>query len=97
MFLAALRLRYKFPGVKRAFIIPGGKIGLWLVCSMGLLSCIFTIGIGFLPPSQIPVGNLMTYELIIGIGVLIGCLLPFVLYGLTNRIQMRHQAVVINS
>ncbi|TAK76026.1 MAG: amino acid permease [Gammaproteobacteria bacterium] len=95
MFTSALRLRYKFPHVKRAFIIPGGKIGLWSVCLVGLVSCIFTIGIGFLPPSQIPVGNLTIYELILGAGVVIGCLLPFGLYKLTSHIEKNQRASMI--
>jgi amino acid transporter len=85
MFAAAIRLRYKYPEVKRAFIIPGGKIGLWSVCVTGSLSCIFTIGIGFLPPSQIAVGSLKTYELTMIIGVISSSALPFIIYALHER------------
>ena len=80
MFASAVKLRYKYPEVKRAFVIPGGKIGLWAVCGIGTLSCIFTIGIGFLPPSQIAVGSLKTYELTMIIGVLSSSALPFIIY-----------------
>lgn len=79
MFAAALRLRYKYPDVKRAFVIPGGKIGVWITCLLGLVTCFFAIGIGFLPPSQIPVGNTFTYEMIIIAGVIFGCLVPLVI------------------
>ncbi len=82
MFASAVKLRYKYPKVKRAFTIPGGKIGLWAVCLIGSLSCIFTIGIGFLPPSQIAVGSLKTYELTMIIGVISSCALPFLIYAL---------------
>ena len=85
MFAAAIRLRYKYPEVQRAFIIPGGKIGLWSVCVIGSLSCIFTIGIGFLPPSQIAVGSLKTYELTMIIGVISSSALPFIIYALHER------------
>lgn len=85
MFAAALRLRYKHHHVERAFVIPGGKIGIWIVCLMGMISCIFTIIIGFLPPSQIAVGNVVTYECIIASGVLLGCLLPLGIYKLNFR------------
>jgi glutamate:GABA antiporter len=80
MFAAAIRLRYKYPEVKRAFRIPGGKIGLWVTCLLGLFSSIFTIFLGFLPPSQIPVGSLFQYETLIIIGFIVGCLFPFVFY-----------------
>jgi amino acid transporter len=80
MFAAAVRLRYKHPNVKRAFITPGGKPGLWLICIVGSLSCLFTIALGFLPPTQIAVGNVLRYQLTIGVGMLLGCILPFGLY-----------------
>ncbi len=80
MFAAAIQLRYKFPNVKRAFRIPGRKIGLWLVCLLGLISSLVTIFIGFFPPSQIPTGNIFIYESILIGGVILGCLLPLGLY-----------------
>lgn len=86
MFSACLRLRYKHPDVKRAFKIPGGKIGVWLTCLFGLFSCIFTIILGFVPPSQIPVGSLERYETIIIVGVIIGCAVPFAVQWLTKRL-----------
>lgn len=85
MFSAAIYLRYKRPEVKRSFVIPGGKFGLWLVCLSGLGASVFTIGLGFLPPSQIPVGNVHIYETIIILGFIIGCLLPFCLYYINRR------------
>lgn len=84
MFPAAIVLRYKFPNRARAFQIPGGKIGLWVTCLLGLSTCIFGVIIGFVPPAQIPVGSLLKYELIISIGVLLGCLVPFGLSWLTR-------------
>lgn len=93
MFAAALRLRYKYPKVKRAFIIPGGKPGLWISCLLGLTSCILTAIIGFFPPAQIPVGNTLTYELILFTGVLLGCLLPLGLYHLNLKFN-KNQAVI---
>ena len=77
MFPAAIILRYKFPDKKRTFKIPGGKIGLWFTCLLGLFTSIAGVIIGFFPPSQIPVGNLVTYEIIISIGVIVGCVIPF--------------------
>jgi amino acid transporter len=76
MFPAAIVLRYKFPDQPRAFKIPGGKFGIWVTCLLGLFTCLFAVVIGFFPPAQIPVGNVMTYEIIIVSGVVIGCLVP---------------------
>ena len=88
MFPAAIVLRYKFPDIKRSFKIPGGKFGLWFTCLLGLITCILAVIIGFVPPSQIPVGNVTRYEIIIISGVVIGCLVPFV-YGWIARLQKR--------
>lgn len=85
MFLAVLKLRVKNPGKQVAYIIPGGKIGLWCVSITGLISCFFTIGIGFLPPAQVPVGNVTTYEIIICSGTLAGMVLPIFIYELNRR------------
>lgn len=93
MFAAAIKLRYNYPEVKRAFIIPGGKIGLWSVCVIGSLSCIFTIGIGFLPPSQIAVGSLKTYELTMIVGVIASSALPFIIYALHEAWKNSHPSV----
>lgn len=87
MFAAALKLRYQYPEVKRSFVVPGGKIGLWITCLIGSISCFFTIGLGFLRPSQLPVGSLVTYELIIGGGVLLSCLFPFASYAFHKRLS----------
>jgi amino acid transporter len=89
IFAAAIRLRYKFPSVKRAFIIPGGIVGLWIVCLMGLTSCVLTGIIGFFPPSQIPVGNVVIYEAIIISGVLLGCLIPWGVFNLTAAFKKK--------
>ena len=89
MFPAAIVLRYKFPERARAFQIPGGKMGLWVICLLGLSTCIFGVIIGFIPPAQIPVGSVLKYELIISIGVLFGCLVPFGFAWLTRYTEKR--------
>lgn len=85
MFAAAIRLRYKFPNKPRAFKIPGGKLGLWVICMLGLFTSVAGVIIGFFPPSQIPVGNLTTYEVIISVGVVFGCIAPFVFTWLSRK------------
>lgn len=87
MFPAAIVLRYKFPQREGMYVIPGRKIGLWMVCLLGMITCLFGIFIGFVPPKQIPVGNLFTYEAIIVGGVIIGCLAPFGITWITNKFR----------
>ncbi len=84
MFPAAIRLRYKFPNKPRAFKVPGGKIGIWITGLIGLITCLFAIVISFVPPSQIPVGNITIYETIIIAGVIVGCVVPFLFMAATR-------------
>lgn len=80
MFAAAIRLRYKHAQVKRAFKIPGGKLGMWLVSGIGILTCCATIVLGFIPPSQVIGGKTLAYEAILLLGILLFCVPPFFLH-----------------
>lgn len=70
MFFAALKLRRKTP-MKSSFTIPGGYLGLWIICIFGLFGCVLTIFVSFFPPPDINVGKLDRYALLIGLGNLI--------------------------
>lgn len=77
LFSAALRLHHKCTHVKRAFKIPGGVWGIWLVCGVGILACLGAVFLGFLPPTQFEVGSVARYEIILILGMLACCLPPF--------------------
>ena len=62
MFISAIVLRYRQPDTPRAFKIRPGNIGIWVVAGVGILGGIFTLIIGFFPPSQIKTGSLLVYE-----------------------------------
>ncbi len=76
MFAAAIKLRYKKPDVPRAYKIPGGNFGMWVVAGMGILSSVFTLIIGFFPPAQIPTGNTAFFVGFLIVGVVVVCLAP---------------------
>jgi glutamate:GABA antiporter len=76
MFASAIKLRYKKANVPRAYKIPGGDFGMWLVAGMGLIGCVFTFFIGFLPPEQIQTGSSLFYMLFLAISVVLFCLAP---------------------
>jgi amino acid transporter len=77
LFAAGIRLRFKNVERKQGFMIPGGKIGMIIVCAAGLIGCVMTICVGFIPPSRVKVGGHLHYELLI-IGGLVIMSLPAV-------------------
>jgi amino acid transporter len=79
MFAAAIKLRYSHPHQKRSYRIPGGLIGMWLVAGIGLVCCCVTILIGFIPPTQIPVGNVVFFESFLVGGLILFILIPWLL------------------
>lgn len=85
MFAAVIMLRYRHPNVERAYRIPGGKLGVWVVAIFGIVSCLVTIIIGFFPPKGMAIGSISVYETTLVAGVLFFCLVPFVIYYFKKR------------
>jgi putative glutamate/gamma-aminobutyrate antiporter len=79
-FASAIRLRYKHAHIERAYQIPGGLRGIWLVCGLGIITCISAIIVGFIPPANMRKEGIIQYEAILIIGILVFCLFPMVLY-----------------
>jgi len=71
LFITAIRLRYTQPDVPRAYEIPGGNLGMWIVSGIGILGAIFAIVVGFFPPSQLKVGSPTFYVMFITVGIII--------------------------
>jgi amino acid transporter len=88
MFLAAVCIKFKVKDEDAAFKIPGGKIGMSITCALGLIGCIATLIVGFIPPSSINVGGAAHYETMFVGGLLI-MLLPTVLFYWYHRRQTR--------
>jgi amino acid transporter len=91
MFAAGVYLRYKEPETFRAYKIPGKNIGIWIIALMGIAACIFTIIVGFFPPSQIKVGKILIYEAILIAGIIFFCVPPFILYAMRKPHWLTHQ------
>jgi len=83
MFSSAIRLRYKYPDVPRAYKIPGGKVGIWVLAGLGLVSSAVTLLIGLLPPVGIDVGENYYGLLLGGHAVLLG--LPVCFFAISHR------------
>lgn len=76
VFAAAIRLRYSQAEVKRPYKVPGGKIGIWIVSSLGILACLFGFWIVYVPPGQLETGDRLEYQLMLGISFAILSILP---------------------
>lgn len=82
IYLAFIRLRHTAPNRKRGFKVPGGKVGMIVVCGLGILGAMLAIVLSFIPPSQITTGSPVVYVTIIAVGVAVFVALPLVVYKL---------------
>lgn len=81
MFIAAWKLKSKFPHLKRSFSIPGGKPGYYLVCLLGLFGCAITLIIGFIPPEQsMDVGGAAHFRFVFTLGIFLMLFPALILY-----------------
>ena len=82
MYAALIKLRYSQPNVKRAFKIPGGKIGAWIVGAWGFIAMIFLFIVALFPPSQINGSGLTTpeYVAMLLIGTIVVTIIPLIIY-----------------
>lgn len=72
LFATAIRLRYSQTTTPRPFKIPGGNWGMWLTCSLGIITCLLVIVIGFIPPiDKIEIGDGRLYQWVIIIGLIL--------------------------
>lgn len=90
MFAAAIRLRYLKGDVPRPYRIPGKQWGIWFWASLGSLTCVLAIALGFLPPSNIQVGSVFFFESFLVGGILISGLIPWLwfLFNDKNKINL---------
>ncbi len=82
LFAAGIRLRYSQPNVKRAYRIPGGNFGMWLVAGIGLVGALFAIIVGFFPPSQLTIGSPAFYVGFLAVGLVFFVIVPVIIYQL---------------
>lgn len=77
MFAAAIKLRYSKPDHPRGYTIPGGNLVMWIVSGTGIICCLAAMFVGFVPPSQIPIGNIFFFEAFLIGGLILFVLIPW--------------------
>lgn len=77
MFAAVFWLRLRQPHQHRAFKIPGGLTGVFLVCAIGCVGAGVTFLVSFMPPEGVFIGRVLQYQSSLALGLLMLCLPPF--------------------
>ncbi|MCX7116730.1 MAG: APC family permease [Legionellales bacterium] len=81
MFFAAIRLKKKYANLPRPFAIPGGRIGYYLTCMLGLSGCIIALIVGFFPPeSTMDIGGQTHFRVIFTSGIVLMLIPALILY-----------------
>jgi amino acid transporter len=94
MFASAIKLRYKKPEVYRAYKIPGGNAGVWIVAGSGIISSLLTLFVGFFPPSQFSTGNPVFFVIFLALGIILFCAAPSLILKFQKpswRVRLQHE------
>lgn len=78
MFITAIVLRKKKIERKKGFLIPGGLVGVSVVAAFGMIGSIFTLFIGFVPPSDVGISSPIRYEVLIWLGLILMVVVPWI-------------------
>lgn len=84
LFTAAIKLRYKFPDIKRPYKVPGKNFGMWTLALIGIIAATFVFFISFLPPSNLATGSKSFFIGFLLTGVLVMTLIPLIIYKIRN-------------
>jgi amino acid transporter len=81
-YASGIKLKYKYPNVDRPYEVPGKKLGMWIVASIGLIAALFVFTITFWPPLDLPTGSPVFY-----VGFLMGAIIlmtaiPLIIFSL---------------
>lgn len=91
MFIAAIKLRQKYPNKPRPFKVPGGNAGYYLTCMLGIIGCIITLIVGFFPPADSLNMAASTYRVIFSLGI-VAMALPSLFFYLYKSLSQKPRA-----
>jgi len=80
LYFAYYRLKSKHGDVPRAYVVPGGSFGRFIIPFLGLIMSIGAFIIAFFPPSTISDADIKSYEMILIIGFVVIFFLPHIIY-----------------
>ncbi len=80
LYFAYYRLKSKHGDVPRAYVVPGGSFGRFIIPFLGLIMSIGAFIIAFFPPSTISDADIKSYEMILIIGFIVIFFLPHIIY-----------------
>lgn len=80
LFLSGMKLRRVEPDIPRPFKVPGGKIGIYVLGTLGCAGALLALVLSFLPPTQIEVGSTTIWYSILIIGYIVFVGLPLIIY-----------------
>ncbi len=78
LFAAAWWLRRRQPDRVRQWRVPGGAVGITVVCGIGLVAAGAAFALGFVPPASLDVGT-ANYLVVLGAGLALSLTAPAVL------------------
>lgn len=84
LFISGPVLRIKEPKAQRLYYVPGKLVGMCILSALGILSCLFALGISFLPPQAVisssTMGGGFGYTALLLLAFTINCCIPFGMY-----------------
>ena len=80
MFITAIKLRYSKPKVPRAYRVPFGNAGMWLLGVIGIIACLLAIFLVYIPPVNIQIQSTFKYVLFLSCGLFIMCAIPHLIH-----------------
>lgn len=79
VFISAIVIQYRYPDIPRPYQTPGGKMGMWIVASVGTIVCVVVLGFSYIPPTNvISAHGVFRYEAALVIGLIAFSVLPII-------------------
>lgn len=94
---AGIRLRYTQPDIERPYKVPGGIVGMWIVGGIGIVGCVLSFVIGFIPPSEYKHWPTPIYIVAMAAAIVICSVPPFITHRLkkSSWVEERPDTVLL--